>query len=492
MRTHYRLIASWEGRETSENAAAQVNTYLREQFPKARAIIAVHQDTEDTHAHIWIDARQTDGKKIHLKEEKFQSLDEKWTEQYDRTYETNYAPEYKALKRETQQWKREIYQWRKAGAQSRTGSTANAGNARNAANAGNGEPSESMENAEGARAVPPPPKPQRAADRFKTDYWKEKEVRQITGGAADEKINAGTSHSDAQRGDRFTQTGDRFAETGDQFTRRAELAAEGAEQSDRSEQSGNGGDERFGHRTEPHFAGATQDGAKSGRTDGDYHQSSENSRAGFAENETQPSFDDDQSDVYSQRIGLFAEDAANSQISQEQFYEDRYGLGAADGNGIGRSNREDFAGNTTLGEFHPELSRMPKIQFEMPQLQMDPQAMFKDTLQMIQTSLERRQIEMSEGALDLYHEHLTYTAQLAPSPALLRKIDEFNSGGEAEDKFIKTENKSWLAANHEYLSSLSARELDREAVNIAEEFEEDLKEQQQFDPEYRESRGMTL
>ena len=485
VRTHYRLIASWEGRETSENAVAEVKIFLEKQFPKARAVIAVHQDTDDTHAHVWIDARQTDGKKIHLKEKQFQSLDEKWTEQYDRRYGTNYAPEYKALKQETKEWKREMYQWRKSQAQSRTGGAEGTGNA------GNAETSESLENVEGARSTPPP-KPQRAADRFRTDYWKEKEVQQITGAAGYEKINAGTSHSDAQRGDRFTQAGDRFAETGDQFTRRAELANQGAEPDDRSEQSKNGGDERFGHRTEPHFAGAAQDGSKSVRPDDEYYQSSENSRAGFAENEIQPPFDDDQSDVYSQRIGYFAENFTNPQISPEQFYEDRYGFGAADGNSIGRSNREDFAGNSTIGEFNLELSRMPEIQFEIPQLQMDPQAMVKDTLQMIQTSLERQRIEMNEGALALYHEHLTYTAQLAPSPNLLRKIDEFNSSSGAEDKFIETENKSWLEANHEYLSSLSARELDREAVNIAGEFEEDLKEQQKFDPDYRESRGMTL
>ena len=487
VRTHYRLIASWEGRETSENAVAEVKIFLEKQFPKARAVIAVHQDTDDTHAHIWIDARQTDGKKIHLKEKQFQSLDEKWTEQYDRRYGTNYAPQYKALKLETKQWKREMYQWRKSRAPSRTGG---AGDAENAAAAGGAENADNMEKVESARSTPP--KPPRAADRFKTDYWKEKEVRQITGAAGYEKINAGTSHSDAQRGDRFTQAGERFAETGDQFTRRTELADEGTERSDRSEQSKNGGDERFGHRTEPHFAGASRDGAESVRADGGYYQAAENGRAGFAENEIQPPFDDDQSNVYSQRIERFAEESANPQISSEQLYENRYGLGAADGSRLGRADREDFAGNSTVGEFHLELSGLSEMQFEMPQLQMDAPALVGDTLQLIQTSLERRQIEMNEGALALYHEHLTYTAESAPSSELLKKIAEFNDSSGTEDKFIKTENKSWLAANHEYLSSLSARELDREAVNIAEEFEEDLKEQQKFDPDYQESRGMTL
>jgi hypothetical protein len=40
--------------------------WLQREFPRGRAFTVVHRDTEQTHIHIWIDARQVDGKKIQL------------------------------------------------------------------------------------------------------------------------------------------------------------------------------------------------------------------------------------------------------------------------------------------------------------------------------------------------------------------------------------------------------------------------------------------
>lgn len=484
VRTHYRLIASWEGKETSENAAAEVKIYLERQFPKARAIIAVHQDTDDTHAHVWIDARQTDGKKIHLKDKQFESLDEKWTEQYDRTYGTNYAPEYKALKEETKQWKREMYQWRKSPAENQAENQT--------------ENAENIQNIERARLTAPPLKPQRAADRFKANYWKEKEIQQITGVPIYEQINAGADHSDAQRANRyteasdsFTRTGNGFTETEGKFTRRAEFINQGAEHDDRRTQQKSDGNEQFTDRAKSDFSGAAQDGAEFVQSDERHHQSSESGRTGFTQSQTQYSFDTDQSNVYFQGTRGITERFTTSQISQEQLYEDRIGFGSTDGSGVTGSNQEDLFRNSTVGKFNIELNQIPEIQFQMPEIQMDSQTMVKDTLQMIQTSLERQRIRMDGGATDLYRQHLNYIANLEPAPFLLKKIDQFNQNA-TEDKFIKTEDKSWLEANHEYLSSLSTQKLDREANNVAETFEEDLKQEQKLDPNYQEREGMTL
>jgi Relaxase/Mobilisation nuclease domain len=94
-RTHYRMILSWDRKEDSEKASAEAEKYLDKVLPKAKAILAVHQDTDHTHVHIWIDARQTDDKKINLRSSEYTTLDEKWARHYDAEYNTSYAEEYK-------------------------------------------------------------------------------------------------------------------------------------------------------------------------------------------------------------------------------------------------------------------------------------------------------------------------------------------------------------------------------------------------------------
>lgn len=98
--TYYKLILSWDRKESNEKVAEESLKFLENHLPDTKAIIGVHQNTDNTHAHIHIDAREKSGKKIHLNMREIERISDGWTEQYDETYGTNYAPEYKAKKAE--------------------------------------------------------------------------------------------------------------------------------------------------------------------------------------------------------------------------------------------------------------------------------------------------------------------------------------------------------------------------------------------------------
>ncbi|HWN99899.1 MAG TPA: hypothetical protein VNS63_11590, partial [Blastocatellia bacterium] len=75
-------------------------------FPKAIAFGAIHRDTDHPHVHLYLNSRQTDGRRIQLKNNEFKTIDEKWSKIY-----TNFAGdksahvEYLRKKEETKQWK---------------------------------------------------------------------------------------------------------------------------------------------------------------------------------------------------------------------------------------------------------------------------------------------------------------------------------------------------------------------------------------------------
>ncbi len=135
-RNHHRIILSFDRSETTNTAREQAHEFMRENFPNARAAIAIHQDKPgQTHAHIWIDARGTDERKIRIDKATYKTLDERWARQYDRKYGTDYEREYKEKKAETREWKRD----RVAGINR--------------------------------------PKPERARDGMTSDRWREKDIR---------------------------------------------------------------------------------------------------------------------------------------------------------------------------------------------------------------------------------------------------------------------------------------------------------------------------
>jgi hypothetical protein len=146
-RTHYRIILSWDRKEETDKAQDEAHKFLDENFEKGRGFIAVHQDTEHTHAHVWLDARCGDGRKLHISKSVYRQLDESWAKQYDRNYQTEYAKEYKEKKEQTRAWKRNRVQEQQRGQNELTT----------------------------GKQERPPDKPERYQDTLKNDFWREKD-----------------------------------------------------------------------------------------------------------------------------------------------------------------------------------------------------------------------------------------------------------------------------------------------------------------------------
>lgn len=90
-RTHYRAIYSFDREVTDEQAKRTVDNHLKQNFARCGTVAAIHRDTDNTHVHVWIDARGTDGKKLDLGHRTYRTLDEKWAKECarefgDRTY----------------------------------------------------------------------------------------------------------------------------------------------------------------------------------------------------------------------------------------------------------------------------------------------------------------------------------------------------------------------------------------------------------------------
>ena len=207
-RTHYRIILSWDRKEETDRAKEQAHEFLKENFDKGRGFVAVHQDTEHTHAHVWLDARTNDGRKLHISKGVYRQLDESWAKQYDRHYQTEYAKEYKEKKEQPRQWKRNRVQeqQRATGKQER-----------------------------------PPDKPERYQDNLKNDFWREKD--QIDKGvirSSDENGIRGNQQSFTVRSGR-TETGERELNNSQQQLTKSERAVSRAtEQTHRTESEARG------------------------------------------------------------------------------------------------------------------------------------------------------------------------------------------------------------------------------------------------------------
>jgi hypothetical protein len=82
-RTHYRVVLSYEDKIETAEAQEDAREWLEEEFPGARAAAVVHQDTENTHVHVWMSPRLEDGSKINISPQDFRDLTAEW----DRIYE---------------------------------------------------------------------------------------------------------------------------------------------------------------------------------------------------------------------------------------------------------------------------------------------------------------------------------------------------------------------------------------------------------------------
>jgi hypothetical protein len=113
-RTHYRTVLSFEEKISSERAVGAAQEWLEKEFPDARAFAVVHQDTDNTHVHVWMSARKTDGSKINVSASDFRSLTSEWDRIYSETMERR--GKLKKKMEETREFKREYARRRAAGA----------------------------------------------------------------------------------------------------------------------------------------------------------------------------------------------------------------------------------------------------------------------------------------------------------------------------------------------------------------------------------------
>ncbi len=425
-RTHYRLLLSWDRKESSEKVSEEAEKFLDKNLPEARAIIAVHQDTDHSHVHIWIDARQRDEKKVHLSKKEFQTFDERWAEQFDVAYGTTYATEYKDKKAETRKWKKkaaikklEIYI-----------------------------------SGIGQIKVGIPPKPERAADKFDHKYWREKEIENfgvnIEKGEnikKDEKIGLGTNQLDAK-------TGNIPAQRAEQTFTRAESES---------------------LRSSP--AEGRRDGSSvfTSRTD---NLALPESRANSGEGQGNESdFDQDQNkyfssssahNVYASRNGNIAEQIT----SQENFAHRVYISGLREASEHRTSSLEKlsqvFSGSENFRTNNVETFEIPPIEIIEPQLAPNNEAFINDITDMMKNNLEEQNRQMSLRAWQIFEKSLNTAADFPPAPAQFDYADKFNEKQKNEEDKMNLENKSKLEANHEIVSKTDDEER-RRILNNAEE-----------------------
>ncbi len=105
-RTHYRVILSFDVPAANSQIRDLTNEFLKETFPKAISFGAIHRDTEHPHVHLYLHARQIDGRKIYLAKNEYTSIDEKWAKIYSEfAGERSVYVQHLRKKEETRQWK---------------------------------------------------------------------------------------------------------------------------------------------------------------------------------------------------------------------------------------------------------------------------------------------------------------------------------------------------------------------------------------------------
>jgi hypothetical protein len=117
IRTNYRAILSFEREVETDRAKAMVDEWLSHTpFKNAPAIATIHRDTAHPHAHVLIDARRVDGKKVDLSPRQYRTLDEVWNKIYCREFGIN-EQEYLTKKSETRAYKRAVVEAKQKGEQ---------------------------------------------------------------------------------------------------------------------------------------------------------------------------------------------------------------------------------------------------------------------------------------------------------------------------------------------------------------------------------------
>ncbi|HJU55683.1 MAG TPA: relaxase/mobilization nuclease domain-containing protein, partial [Pyrinomonadaceae bacterium] len=108
----YRVVLTVGGEVGERDMRGAVNEFLRETFPKAQALVAIHHNTEHVHAHVYVHSRQLDGTKVNLKQDYFR-LDEKWARVCaEHFHEPSIYEDHMRLKAETRRYRKEERQAR--------------------------------------------------------------------------------------------------------------------------------------------------------------------------------------------------------------------------------------------------------------------------------------------------------------------------------------------------------------------------------------------
>ncbi|MDE3076969.1 MAG: relaxase/mobilization nuclease domain-containing protein [Chloroflexota bacterium] len=104
-RTHYRMVLSFEEKVETDRAREMTDEYLDREFPDARAVAAVHQDTDHTHVHVHMQARDTEDHKLHFSRQDYEHLSDEWAEIYGHEFGRDRADDYFDKKDETREWR---------------------------------------------------------------------------------------------------------------------------------------------------------------------------------------------------------------------------------------------------------------------------------------------------------------------------------------------------------------------------------------------------
>lgn len=83
-RSHYRCVLSFEKDLPTATIKRMVLDWLSQALPLSSACAFVHRNTEHVHAHVWIDARGTDGKKLDFSKREWKTLGDRWNRIYER------------------------------------------------------------------------------------------------------------------------------------------------------------------------------------------------------------------------------------------------------------------------------------------------------------------------------------------------------------------------------------------------------------------------
>lgn len=457
-RTHYRMILSWERDETSDKIVAMAQKYLDTVLPKAKAIIAAHRDTDNPHAHIWVDARQTDGRKIQLNWKKFATLDEKFAELYDAEYGTNYAVEFKAKKEETRQYKKEMKVWRAKKTEIEN-------------------KSELRKNAEifvTGKLEELPPKPERSKrneDDFDKSHWQKKDIDKI--GAIDKN-----EQEESRKSDRNAEGANRNAELSEYQTgspkrlsvsaeHRLQESHEGTERSQRdfdaAEQDPFEATPRISIETRPDGGTLREGGA-------DYEI-----RRG---NQSHPAQDED----VHQRLGdqdqptLRDSEFASASFEIAESLEERfYRSGFEEDSGNERSTFEQIAGTITGIEIPRTIEIEP---IALPEFEINnSQILVNNILTMMNEHLERENRTMSERAMQNFAGRLESYADLPATPNQIGSLNKLNESQATSDNEINHDDLSRLEATHEILLKTDDETHNNMLSIVAKTYEDEAKQE---------------